>query len=142
MIIWCMPPEIRSATDRIFLVMFCFFIPITTRKIHFLKKWKNTRTNYPFTHLQQKLRSCYVWFLRYGAWHADFFVILGFFLSFYPPDNPENQNFWKTRKKLQEILSFHTCVPQMAITWYMAPKISSARDIFFSSWTIFWPLTQ
>ena len=110
MIIWCMPPEIRSATDRIFVVMFCLFIPITTRKIHFLKKWKNTRRNYSFTHVQQKLRSYYVCFLKYGAWHADFFVILGVFFVLLPPWQPGKWKFFKNKKKTSgNIIISHMC---------------------------------
>ena len=34
-----------------------------------------------------------VQFLRYGVRMTEFFAILGNFLPFQPPDNPENQNF-------------------------------------------------
>ena len=34
-----------------------------------------------------------VWFLIYQARQREFFVILGYFLPFYPSNNPENQNF-------------------------------------------------
>ena len=42
------------------------------------------------------------WFLRHGAQQTDFFVILDHFLPFYPPMDPENQNFGKTIKKIPE----------------------------------------
>ena len=38
-----------------------------------------------------------VWFLRYGVRQTEFFVILGYFLPFYPPNDPENQNFEKMK---------------------------------------------
>ena len=36
-----------------------------------------------------------LWFLIYHARQTEFFVILGYFLPFYPSNNPENQNFEK-----------------------------------------------
>ena len=44
-IIWCMVPEIWSATNRIFLwfwVIFCTFTPLTIQKIKTLKQWKKS----------------------------------------------------------------------------------------------------
>ena len=38
-----------------------------------------------------------IWFLKYKVQQTEIFVILGHFLPFQPPDNPENQNF-KTEK--------------------------------------------
>ena len=36
-----------------------------------------------------------LWFLIYHARQTEFFVILGYFLPFYPSNNLENQNFEK-----------------------------------------------
>ena len=58
----------------------------------------------------QKWQSCDVWFLRYGAWWAEPFVILDHFLTFYPANNLKNQNFEKM-KKMPGVLSFYTSVP-------------------------------
>ena len=49
--------------------------------------------------MYHKWKSYDVWFLRYGAWRTEFFVILDCFLSFYPPNNQKNQNFEKMEKK-------------------------------------------
>ena len=38
-----------------------------------------------------------------------FFVILGHFLPFDPPNNPENQNFVKMKKLLGDIIILHLC---------------------------------
>ena len=47
-------------------------------------------------------------FLKYKVQQTEFFVILGHFLPFYLPDNPENQNFeklkTKTKKKTPEYI--------------------------------------
>ena len=58
-----------------------------------LKIEKNTWRYYHFTHLHHKWQSYDVWFLRYGAWQTEFFVILDHFLPFCSPIDPENQNF-------------------------------------------------
>ena len=44
-----------------------------------------------FTHVYQKLQS-------------EFFVLLGHFLPFYPPNNLENQNFEKMKKASGEFI--------------------------------------
>ena len=50
--------------------------------------------------------------LLYGSWDIkrdrQFFVILGYFLPFYPPNNPENQSFEKMKKSPEDII-LHTC---------------------------------
>ena len=56
------------------------------------------------------------------------FFILGYFLSFYTPNNLKNQNFKKKVKKRLEISSFYTCVPKMMIRWCMGPEIWYAKD--------------
>ena len=47
-------------------------------------------------------------FLKYKVQQTEIFVILGHFLPFYLPDNPENQNFeklkTKTKKKTPEYI--------------------------------------
>ena len=43
-----------------------------------------------------------VWFLRYGVWRTEFFVILDCFWPFYPPNNPKNQNLEKMKKNKQK----------------------------------------
>ena len=50
---------------------------------------KNTWRYHPFTLVYHKRKPCNVWFLRSRAWQTEFFVILDYFLHFYPP-NPEN----------------------------------------------------
>ena len=90
-IIWCMVPEIPSVTDRIscpFWTIFCHATLLTTRKIKIFIKWKNTLRYYHFTHMYHKWESYDVWFMKYGAWQTQFFVILDHFLHFYHPSPP------------------------------------------------------
>ena len=42
-----------------------------------------------------------------------FFVLLGHFLPFYPPKNPENQTFEKNKIHMK-MSSFYICVPKIA----------------------------
>ena len=76
------------------------FTPLTTKKIKIKKKQKNARRYCHFTYVYHKWRSYDVWFLRYGAQQADFFVILDHFLPFYSPNNLGNHEIWSTIKFL------------------------------------------
>ena len=98
-----MVPGIRSATGQNFLSFWAVFfasppLPWQHRESKFRKKEENAWTYYPFTHVYHKWRSYDLWFLRYGARQTELFVILGHFLPFYLPNNPENQNFEKKNK--------------------------------------------
>ena len=68
---------------------------------------KNAKNH--FTHVYQKPHSYEVWFLRYRVRQTEFFVILGHFLPFYLPNNPENQNFEKMKKTYRDIIILHVC---------------------------------
>ena len=57
--------------------------------------------------MYQKWRSYGIWFLIYQAQQTDFFVILGYFLPFLPPNNPENQNFEKMKETPGDIIILH-----------------------------------
>ena len=63
-----------------------------------MKIRKNTWRYYHFIHVYHTWQSYDVWFLRYGAWLTQLFIILDHFLHLYPPNNPENQNFEKMKK--------------------------------------------
>ena len=66
------------------------------------------------------------------------FVILGHFFPFYPTNNLKNCNVEKMKKAKCLNMSFYTCVTQMTNIWFL---IYEAQQIFFSFWTIFFPLT-
>ena len=81
-----------------------------------------------------------VWFLIYQARQTGFFVILCYFLPFFPSNNSENQSFEKIKKASGDII--YASVPQMTIIRYMVPEISTATDRFFlSSLAMFCPFT-
>ena len=87
--------------------------PKKNPKIKILKNEKNCWRYHHFTHVHQKSQSFDVQILKYGVRQAEFFVILGHFLPFEPPNPLTTQKIkiLKNWKKHQEILSFHTCVP-------------------------------
>ena len=124
-----------------FWVNFCPFTPLTIRKIKVSKNEKNTWRYYHFTHVHHKWQSYDVWFLRYGARQTEFFVILDRFLPFYPPNDPENKNFEKTKKApghiiLQKCTKNHDHIPHCY--WDMTP---GGCNFCVSYWAIFCPFT-
>ena len=65
----------------------------------------------------------------------EIFVILGYFLPFYPTNKPKNQNFEK-----MDILSFYICLPRMTFIWCMVPEIWSSTGKIFSHFGPFFVL--
>ena len=84
-----------------------FHPPNNPENQNFVKK-KNTPGNINL-HVCHKWKSYDVWFLRYGAWRTEFFVILDHFLSFYPANNLENQKFVRIKKTPGDIIILHKC---------------------------------
>ena len=129
-IIWCMVPEILSMTGKDFLLFWTIFWPftsLTTWKSKFKKKWKKPWIYYHCTLVYHKWRSYNVWFLRYGTQQTEFFQL---FWAIYI----KNQNFEKMKiiakicKKLLEISSFYTSVPNIMIPCYTVPEIWQVTD--------------
>ena len=75
------------------------FYPLKPPKIKILKNEKNCWRYIIILHVYQKSQLYDVWFLRYGVWQTKFFVIMDLFLPYFPPTDPENQNFEKIKKK-------------------------------------------
>ena len=120
MIIWCMVPGIWSMTD-IFLSLwasFCPFTAVTTPRKSKLWKIEISTWRYVILHVYYKWWSYDVWFLRYGMWQTGFFVILDHFLPYYPPNNPENQNFDKMKKIVGDNIILHMCTKDPNHTKY------------------------
>ena len=102
---------------------------------------KSTWRYYYFAHLYHKWQSYDVWFLRYGAQQTDFFVILGCFLLFYPPMDPENRNFEKMKKIPEDIIILQMCTINDNHMVYGSWDIEHCGYNFLSFWTIFCPCT-
>ena len=70
-----------------------------------------------------------VWFLRYGAWQTESFLILDHFLPFYPTNNLKNKYFEKMKKILE--ISFNRSVPKSMIICYTVLEIWRMMGIIF-----------
>ena len=57
-------------------------------------------------------------FLRYGVRQTEIFVIFGYFLPFYPPNIPENQNFEKMKKASGDVIILHLCTKNHTYMMY------------------------
>ena len=80
-----------------FWIVFCPFTPITTRKIKMLKNWKKTPGDIIILHKCTKNHDHMI----YCSWDMArkvLFFILGYFLHFYLPNSPKNQNLKKNEK--------------------------------------------
>ena len=81
---------------------------------------------YNCTHLHHKWQSYNAWFLSYGAQQTEIFVIFNCCLPFYPPMDPENQNFEKMKKTPEDII----------IIWLMCTINDS--HMTYDSWSMEW----
>ena len=113
------------------------FYPPNNLKIKILKKWKKSSGDIIILYMHHKWQT-YVWLLRYGAQQTEFFVILDRFLTFYPPKDPENQNFEKAKKKPGYII-LHLCTVNDNYMMYGFWDMECGRQNFSSFWTIFLP---
>ena len=142
-IIWGIVPDIRSKTDK----KFCNFGPFFAllphywpQKLKFGKNPKNHRRYYPFLHM------CTI--INYHMMHSFWDIrrngksFLSFWAIFRPLTLPTTQKIktLKNWKKHLEILSFYTCVPQITVIWRMVPEISSATEIIFCHFGLFFAL--
>ena len=82
-----------------------------------------------------------MWLLRYGARQTEFFVILDRFLPFYPPTDPENQNFEKIKKVPQDIIILQMSTINDNHMMYRTWDMECNRQNLLSFWTIFCPFT-
>ena len=111
-IIWCMVPAILSTTDRIFChfgPFLPFYSPNNPKNQNFEKMKKDTSRYYHFTQVYRKWQWYDVWFLRYGAWRTECFVILDRFLHSYSPKQPKKSKFWKMIKMPGDIIILQMC---------------------------------
>ena len=107
-------------------------------------KQKNTWIYYHFTHVYRKWKSYDVWFLRYGAWRTEFFVISDNFLPFYPAKNPKTKILkkWKKLEISGDIILLHKStknydhMPYCFSFWDME---HDRCNWYFSFWAIFCP---
>ena len=92
--------------------------------------------------MYHKWQSCDIWFLRYQLQQTIFFVILGVFLPFYPPNSPKNKNFKKMKKNPEDIIILHKCTKNHDHRLYYSWDVTRDKfNCYFSFWAIFCPFT-
>ena len=70
------------------------------------------------------------------------FVILDCFLTFYLPNNPENQNFEKLKTTPEDIIILHKCNKNHDHMLYCSWDMVRDGCNYFSFWAIFCPFTS
>ena len=66
---------------------------------------------------------------------------MGYFLPFYPPNSPKNQNFEKMKKTPGDIIILHMCTKNYDQMMYASWDMVRDRCNYFSFWAIFCPFT-
>ena len=84
--------------------------------------------------------------MMYGSWDMEsdrqnFFLLLDHFLPFYPPNNPENQNFEKMKKVPGDIIISQKCTINDNHMMYDSWDMKCERQNFLSFLAIFCPFT-
>ena len=76
--------------------------------------------------------------MRYSSWDMEWdsqnFVILGHFLTFYPPNNQENQNLSKMKKASWDVITLHMCTKNQNHMMYASQVMEYNRHNFLSFW--------
>ena len=103
-----MVSDIWSEQIELFIIL-DYFLPFNSpsnRENQKFEKMKNIPGDIIILHVYHKCKS-------YDVWSTKDRILshLDHFLSFYLPNNPENQNFEKKIKKCLDISSFYTSVP-------------------------------
>ena len=96
--IWGTVPEILSETNIVILSHFCPFIPLTTRKIKILKKWKMYLEMSSFYRCVIKITV--IWCMLSKVWSATDKIFCHFepFFANLSHSQPEKSNFQKMKK--------------------------------------------
>ena len=105
---------VRQTQFLSFQVIFCSFAPLLTLKIKTWKKCKKTPGDIILLHMCTINQDLMI----YGSWdmkcnRQDFFVILGNFLAFYPPNSPKNENIKSEKNSWRH----HHCTQVYQKTW-------------------------
>ena len=95
-----------------FFVILGYFLPVYPLTIQKIKILKYYLKYYHFTHEHHKSKSYDLWFLRYGAWQTESFLISDHFLPFCPPLTLTTQRIKilkKWKKTFEIIIILHKC---------------------------------
>ena len=80
--------------------------------------------------------------MRYGSWdRQNFLSFWAIFYPFYPPNNPENQNFETIKEASWDVIILHMCTNNHDHMMYAPWDMECNRHHFLSLWVIFCPFT-
>ena len=131
-IIWCMVPEIWSATDKIFCHFGPFFfslLPPNNLKNQNFEKMEKKPGDITILHQCTKNpdhRLHCSWDTMHGR--CNFYFSFWAIFCPFTPLTTYKIKISRKWKKTMEISSFSTCVPQILITLYMIPEIWCPTD--------------
>ena len=147
-IIQCMVPEIWSMIGTIFChfgLLFAIYIitlhMCTINDNHMVYGSWNMDHDRHNDDRNNHMMYGYIWFLKYGVWQTQFYVILEDFLHFHPPNNPKNQNFEKMKKPRRDITTLQLCTINDNHMMYGSWDMECDKHNFLSFWTVFCPFT-
>ena len=127
-VIWCMVPEIRSATDKFFFVIldhFFPFYPSNNPKNQNFEKMKKIAGDIIILHMW----TIYDNHMIYGS--CDGHNFLSFWTAFCPftPLTTRKIKILKNWKKSLKISAFYNSVPKIMIICYTVPEIWCMTDV-------------
>ena len=126
-----MVPDISSATDRIFVILdhFSSFYtlknPINQNFGKLKKKYLEIMSFY--TNVPKIMIICYAVPEIRCMTNVILIFYLGYFLPFYPLNDPKNQNFKKMKKSSGDIIMLHMCTKNNDHMMYV-PVVLCATD--------------
>ena len=141
-IIWCMVPEIWSATVFFVILDCCLpFYPPNNPKIQNFEKMKKSLDILSFyTILPKIVIIIAILFLRYDMWRMSLlFFILAYFCLL-PLTCPKNENFKKMKKTPGDII-LHKCIKNHDHLLYCSWDMAHYGCNYFSVWAVFRPFT-
>ena len=119
--------------------------PLMILKIKILKKKKKKKMLEDiillYIHVYNEWRSYDIWFLKYKVRQTETVVILGHFLPFQSPDNPENQNFKIEKESPGDITILHIFTINYNQMIYGSWDMERNRQNSLSFWTVICPFT-
>ena len=137
--------EIQHVMGKIFIFYFGLVLPFYSPNNPKNQTWKKKKKTpwgyYNFAYVHHKWQSYDVWFPRYKMQRTELFVI-DRFLPFYPPNNPENQNFEKMKTRPGDFIILHMCTINNNHIMYGSWDTEPNGQNFLSFWIIFCPFTS
>ena len=126
-----------------FWVIFCPFAPVTVQKMKISKKnWKNLEVSSFYTSVRRIMIICYTNPEIWCVTDVIVIFILGYFLPFYPPNSPKNENIKEMKNMTGDIIILHTCTLNYDHRLYCSWDMAHDRcNCYFSFSTIFCPFT-